>query len=532
MVNALNNYLKSLLHYLEARFLKSKSKIFLSVLVSFIAGVAVFLWGRPDFNFNPTALTIVITSLLLIIVAIFWREDIWVRFIAIVLAFLFLGFVFASFYFHQFLQDPLGFDKKEIAFKGYICNDSDIRMQEIKYEICLLSLDEKKADFKILMTADLYPEYGYGEIISGKGNLERPGKIEDFDYQNFLLTKKIFAVIYKPKIKESQSQIQKSDISKYNYFIFQAKGLLFKIKNKFSETISQIMAEPEASFLKGLLLGERSTMSAELIDVFNKTGTTHIIALSGYNVTIIISVVVGVFVYLGRRSAFLISFLFVIFFVVMTGAASSVVRAAIMVLLVLAAPLLGRKAKSINILILTAAVMILFNPLILRYDLGFALSFLAISGLVLLSPILMQKFKKRRLAKMPKRIKDPLIETLSAQLFAFPLILYGFSKVSIIAPLTNVLIIPFIPLTMGLGFIAAVLGMVHRFIGEVSAYFPFFFLKYMIEAARLTSKMPLASIEINKFPAILTILIYLLIIMAVSFLNRKIIIEDAKFKIR
>ena len=518
--------------YLQSRFLRSKSKIFLSVLVAFIAGVAIFLWWLPDFDYLPTILVITITSILLILAAIFWREDIWVRFAALTLSFLFLGFAFCSFYYQQYLQDPFPFEKKEVVFTGYVCADPDIRIEEAKYEVCLLNLDKEKADFKVLMTTDLYPEYKYGEMISGKGTLERPAKIEDFDYRNYLLTKKIFAVIYKPKIKENPSQIQKSNLGVKDFYFFQAKGVLYKIKNKFSETLSQIMAEPEASFLKGLILGERSTMSSDLINNFNRTGTTHIIALSGYNVTIIISAIAAIFGYLGRKNSFFISLLFVVFFVVMTGAASSVVRAAIMMILVLSAPLLGRKAKSINILVLTAAVMILFNPLILRYDLGFALSFLAISGLIIFSPILAQKFKKGRFKKMPKKIKDPLIETLSAQLFAFPIILYSFSRVSIIAPLTNVLILPFIPLTMAMGFIVGFIGIISKTLGEILAYFPFFFLKYMIVVVELTAKLPLASIEINKSPAVLIILIYILIIIAASLLNRKIIIEDGRAKIK
>jgi len=514
------------------KMLSSKSKIFLSVITSFIVGVAVCLWRMVELNYLPTLIVLIATSFILIIIAVLWRQDILVRYIALVISFLFLGFVFNFFYFHQYLQDPLGFDKKEIIFEGYVCDDPEIGMQDIKYQICLLNLDGEKADFKILMTADLYPEFKFGQIISGKGNLEKPGMIEDFDYQNYLLTKKIFAVIYKPKIETEEIFIKQNEIGLKKFYSVKIYGFLFAVKNKFSETISQIMAEPEASLLKGLILGEKSTMSQELLDNFNKTGTTHIIALSGFNVTIIISAIAVLFGYLGRKNAFFISLTFVILFVVMTGAASSVVRASIMVMLVLLAPLLGRKAKSINILVLTAFVMILFNPLILRYDMGFALSFLSISGLILLSPILIKKFEKGKLSKTPVQIKSPLVETLSAQLFAFPLILYSFSRVSIIAPLSNVLILPFIPLTMLLGFIAAIIGIISRFAGEIIAYFPFFFLKYMIVVVSLSSKIPFSSIEVNKFPPILTVILYILIIIFVSILNKKIMIKNGKANIR
>jgi competence protein ComEC len=514
-------------------FLKSKSKIFLSTLISFIIGVAIYLWWKPDFKFFETSVVLVISSILLIIIAVFWRKDILIRYLALGLSFLFLGFVFSQAYFYFLLANPLISEKQEANFEGFVCDDPEIGMQDVKYQICLLSLNEEEVNFKILLTTDLYPEYKFGEIILGKGSLERPGIIDGFDYQNYLLAKKIFAVIYKPKINNSKHlAVNSHDIGGLNYLILRLEGVLYKIKNEFETTINQIMPEPEASFLNGLILGEKSGMGKELIDNFNKTGTTHIIALSGFNVTIIIFAVATLFGYLGKRKAFFISLAFVIFFVVMTGASSSVVRAAIMVMLVLAAPLLGRHAKSINILVLTAFVMILFNPLILRYDLGFALSFLSISGLILLSPLIIKKFEKGKLAKTPAAVKSPLIETISAQVFAFPLILYSFSRVSIIAPLTNVLILPFIPLTMLLGFVAAILGMISRFLGEIFAYFPFFFLKYMIVVVKSCSKIPFASIEVNKFPVILTILIYILIIISVSFLNRKIIVKNGTTRIK
>ncbi|MCX6811276.1 MAG: ComEC/Rec2 family competence protein, partial [Candidatus Berkelbacteria bacterium] len=289
-------------------FLKSKSKIFLSILVSFIIGVAIYLWWKPDIRFSASVTVIICASVLLIIISILWRKDIYIRLSSLVFTFIFLGFAFSFTYFHFSLVDPLNSEKIETNFVGYICNDPEVGMEVSKYEICLLKLDEKKADFKILMTNDLYPQYKIGEVISGKGNLERPGMIDGFDYQNYLLTKKIFAVIYKPKIKNNNIKfIQPNDIGTNKFYLLKIREILFSVKNKFEGTINQIMAEPEASFLNGLILGEKSGMSKELIDNFNKTGTTHIIALSGFNVTIIIFAVATLFGYLGKRNAFFIS---------------------------------------------------------------------------------------------------------------------------------------------------------------------------------------------------------------------------------
>jgi hypothetical protein len=85
---------------------------------------------------------------------------------------------------------------------------------------------------------------------------------------------------------------------------------------------------------------------------------------------------------------------------------------------------------------------------------------------------------------------------------------------------------------MLLGFIAAILGIISNFLGQIAAYFPFFFLKYMIVAVKLCASIPFSSVEVKKFPVALTILIYILIIILVSFLNRKIIISNGKPNIR
>jgi competence protein ComEC len=289
-------------------FFKSKSKIFVSLLSVFIVGVAAFLWSRPMIEINISAIILLGSSTLLLAVAVLWHRDVLVRSMALFFAFLLLGFIFCQAHFHFLLSDPLIFEKQEVDFEGFVCDDPEIGMQDVKYEICLLSIEGEKADFKILMTTDLYPRHQFEEIVSGKGILEHPSMIDGFDYKNYLLTKKIFGVMYKPKIENSkQLTVNSNDIGNFNYLIFQLKGVLFKIKNRFEATINQIMHEPEASFLNGLLLGEKSGMSPELIDNFNKTGTTHIIALSGFNVTIIIFAVASLFGYLGKRNAFFIS---------------------------------------------------------------------------------------------------------------------------------------------------------------------------------------------------------------------------------
>jgi len=232
---------------------------------------------------------------------------------------------------------------------------------------------------------------------------------------------------------------------------------------------------------------------------------------------------------LSRKRIFYTSLALVVLFVIMTGASPSIVRASIMTMLIFAAPLLGRKAKPINILIFTAAIMILFNPLILRYDLGFILSFGSLLGLIYLAPILSQAIKEKKyIKKIPENLKSAFSETISAQLFVLPIILHNFSRVSLIAPITNLLILPIIPLTMLLGFIAALFGIIWLPLGVFLAFPAYVFLYYLVWIIENFSKIPLSSIEIKSGNPILIIFLYLLIALLVYYLNKRYLKRNGK----
>ncbi len=227
------------------------------------------------------------------------------------------------------------------------------------------------------------------------------------------------------------------------------RRLLTSIENATVQYIHRSFNEPQASLLAGIILGNQQGMPAELTQAFQATGTTHIIALSGFNVTIIVSSVMVVLVrVIGRRWAWIPGLLLVIVFVVMSGASASVVRAAIMAVIVQLAIFLGRPVHPTRLLSYTALIMLWQNPLILLHDLGFQLSFLATIGLVFVSKPLAQ-----RLTIIPEvlGLRENLATTLAAIIATEPLLLWQFGRLSLIAPLANILVLPFIPVAMGLG---------------------------------------------------------------------------------
>ena len=273
------------------------------------------------------------------------------------------------------------------------------------------------------------------------------------------------------------------------------RSKLYSVVDVFERNLSLILPEPHASLASGILLGVRASMPDELLAELQKTGLTHIIALSGFNVTIIITVLVGsLVVYIGRKKTFVAGFFLVCLFVIMTGAAPSIVRAAIFCFLILFGKTIGKRGDQTNLLLLTALIMILVNPYLLPFDMGFQLSFLAFAGIVYLSPHIFNLIEKRAQRLLPDIIKQPLSETLGAQFAVMPLILKKFGIISIVSPLANILIVWIVPWIMFLTFVSGILSLIFLPLGKMTVVLLWPSLEYMIRLIGILAKIPLSSI--------------------------------------
>jgi len=235
------------------------------------------------------------------------------------------------------------------------------------------------------------------------------------------------------------------------------KANLFKSRNNLIENLNKVLPPQHAALMSGILFGERAEFTDEFENAMQKSGTTHIVALSGYNVAIIgitLSVILSYLI--GRRYAFYASLAAIPAFVVMTGAEASVVRAGIMGIILLLAEKQSRIYSFRNAITFTALVMLLVDPKLLVFDLGFQLSFAALLGIVYLYPFFKKWFHISEGGALGWRRN--LFQTLSAQLAVAPIILTSFGYFSPTALFANVLILEFIPITMLLGFLTAVLG--------------------------------------------------------------------------
>lgn len=243
---------------------------------------------------------------------------------------------------------------------------------------------------------------------------------------------------------------------------------LYKIRDRFLAGLTQSVPEPHAAFLAGILIGSRSTLPEDIKNDFNRTSTSHIIAVSGFNITIIISIL-GVLLtpFLSRKASFLIICIFLLCFMLLTGAQASVVRATVMGLGTLIARQFGRLARAVHILVLTAGFMILANPFVLRFDIGFQLSFAATFGILVIAPLL-----DARLAKILswRTVRETFSMTIAAQLAVLPLLLYYFKTLSLLALPVNLIVVPLVPIAMLLGFVTAIAGMLSVALGTLCGY--------------------------------------------------------------
>ncbi len=281
---------------------------------------------------------------------------------------------------------------------------------------------------------------------------------------------------------------------------YRTSGELSRLKESFEKNLRLALPAPHAALAAGLLLGTRSALPQDMKEDFKRTGMSHIVAVSGYNITILvlaIATLLGFFM-LPRSLTFWIVTLFIMLFALLTGAGASVVRAALMGFLLILAQKESRMYSARIALSFAGAAMLFQNPMLLRYDLGFILSFLATAGLMVLYPLLEER---ARAEEKLSGIKDIVLQSVSAQMFVLPVIIVAFGSISLIFLISNVAILPFIPPTMLFSFIAGIAGFFGEYIGSIVAFPAYVLLDYEIGIVAAFSKIPYASLAVTSLIA-------------------------------
>lgn len=294
-------------------------------------------------------------------------------------------------------------------------------------------------------------------------------------------------------------------------------NFLEKSRSKFFATISQIISEPQASLGLGYIVGLRVSIPAGLEESLSITGLTHIVAVSGYNLTVIVSACRRLF---AKRSAFqavAFSGLLILGFLAITGWSAPLSRAAIIAGLSLVAWYYGRSISPILLLLISGAITGLITPFYVWGDVSWYLSFLAFFGVLVFAPLLTTRLYKDKKPNIGAQI---LIETMSAQLFAVPYIMLLFGTFSVIAPLANLLVLPPTPLIMLGIFATGLVGMAVPFLAEWLAVVPYLLLTFQVWLIELFSGLSWASSTL-KISVVTMVGLYGLILLATIILWHK-----------
>ncbi len=262
------------------------------------------------------------------------------------------------------------------------------------------------------------------------------------------------------------------------------------------ESIYRNLSPPQGSILGAVILGDKRKISPEWKERLNYAGVRHLTAVSGMHVAILTSVLMTLLIGLGlwRQQAFYFAIIFIALFIIMTGLQPSAIRAGIMGGLFLLSQYLGKQNISSRAIVMAAALMLAQNPLLLRLDVGFQLSFLAMMGIIYLRPTFSSWFRK-----IPNlfQFRNILAMTLSAQIFTLPILIYNFGYMSLVAPITNILIVPLLPYIMILGFVFGILGILWQPLGWILSWPAWLSLTYLTKIVDFFSQVSWASLTLE-----------------------------------
>jgi len=375
---------------------------------------------------------------------------------------------------------------------------------------------------KVLIFVNSYPHLSYGDSISFKGKLKLPKHFKtdsgtDFNYPGFLSKDGIFFI-------ESYPYIKKLSSHNGNWI----KENLFNFKNFLTKNMEKMIPYPESALLEGITVAGKKALPTEINNEFKRAGVSHIVVLSGYNVTIVAIVIMKIFSKFPRVISFGAGTLGIISFCILAGGTSTIVRAGIMSLAYLLARFSRREVDSNRLLFIAGLLMVIQNPLIIFYDTSFHLSFLATFGLINISPLI---YKKLFFISESFVIREIISSSLSVEIFLIPYLAYSMGNLSLVALLSNILLLAFIPVTMFFGFVSSALNFIYIPLAYIPSFISFVLLRYELGVTHIMASFSFSLIKTAVpfwMPAIFYIVSLIIFITRQIFLERQANLDSQK----
>ena len=347
--------------------------------------------------------------------------------------------------------------------------------------------------------------FHYGDILRLRGKLKTPPENEDFSYRDYLAAQHIHS--YMPTAEVTVLPGRRGNVF---------SRALYALKEKALSNIYRLFPDPESSLMAGILLGVDTGLTNDLQQAFKDTGTAHIIAISGFNISIIAGLFVTFFSkFLGPRRGALLAVIGIAFYTILVGADATVVRAALMGSLALFAKQVGRRQFALNTLLAVALLMCLWNPLYI-WDVGFQLSFFATLGLILYADpfsqfanrIITRYFPASAAERSAELFSEFVLLTLAAQVTTIPIMAYHFQRLSLVSFIANPFILPPQPAVMILGGFAVLLSFIWLPLGQVAAWVAWPFVVYTIRMVELFDRVPHGTLFLGKLSIWFVIIAY------------------------
>lgn len=402
-------------------------------------------------------------------------------------------------------------DAGEVEILGWVCAEPEIRDTYTQITLRAMSITESAnsspASGKVLASIPHYPQVRYGDQVVLQGTPCTPPETDTFSYGEYLLSRGITCYVPFARATIVGQQPRTGMIRQ-----------ALEVKQRLRDVIESILPSPDAGLLSGILLGLGHTLPDELEVAFRRVGLTHIIVISGFNISLVAQIVMLLQHLIHRQMALLVSIVTVAAYALFVGADPPVARAAYMGLLYLIAPLVGRKSHSLTSLAFATLVMTATNPLVL-WSVSFQLSLTSTLGLIVMEPTLsaslFEALEHRGAPDGAFRslavIRDLVLVTLVAQAMTLPVIWYHFAEVSVISLLANILVLSIQPAIVVLGATATVLGVINLGIGRVAAWLVWPFLRYTIWVVQRLGSLPWAAYPVPRLGAVGAFAIYVLL---------------------
>ena len=388
-------------------------------------------------------------------------------------------------------------EQQEVSLSGRIVNDPEPTARRVKFELAVESIDQGTGPFpqegRALVYADpppalvakrSYPYFRYGDQLNLTGSLQQPQPIGDFDYPAYLASLDIQGILW-----ASRSEL-----------VAEGGGLpglaqIYAVRRHLARSLESALPEPQSSLSRALLLGQRGQITGDLADRFRTTGTSHLLAISGLHVGVLLLLTIGVAgEVLGRqRQIYLLLPLSAIWvYVAISGLPPSALRAAIMGSVLLAAIALGRPRSLLPALALAAALMTAWNPQVLT-QVSFQLSFAAMAGIAVALPLQARLREKMATARIFGRgwaspllrhilgwTAAALLVSLAATLATFPLVAFHFNRVPLFGIFVTLLALPALPFLLVSSLVSAGAGLIHPLLGQVFGWVAWLPLSYLL----------------------------------------------------